>query len=262
MEYSVVDGVLLESGPVSRAYFPGLSPQLVSEFAKLGEGDESKAMTFAASWGLLGRWSLIFNAPDLSAEARSEALGRGRGEPLTWLWAHVRGVRVCLNLLGYLQSSNFDGLNRYMQTLSAADGTYPQFIFGRRYGIDSFVWIGEGAPEAIAADAICTVVSSNLAHIGVSLEPIYVEGKTGFQIGQQINTLAEYIYWHLAKLAAASGELARCRACGALFERKDARQEFCPPSRWVLQNGKHAGPRESSCAKRARARRLRAEKAR
>lgn len=251
-DYTVQDRVLVEAVEVAQRYAPATTPHVVTELAKLREGDEAQARAFAKRWGALGYVRLLKRTPGLSAHRRNELLSQARGDPLPWVWAHARGVHTCLDLLGYLQDADIDGLERYLQTLRDERGHYPALTYGWRFELRSHTRVGDSDAAAAARGLVAHVVTTNLEGLSMALEPTS-EGT--FRVIQTFDALCDLVYWHLANSVASlardrPGRLARCEECGAFFLRTDPRQRFCPAE------GPHSAG-ESRCAKRARARRLR-----
>jgi hypothetical protein len=246
-EYSVQDGVLVERGPHLRAYLPALKPQLATDLAKVRDGDGEDAVRFARNWGLLGYRRMVLRARELAPERRDELLAHSPGDPLPWVWAHARGVRICLELLDYLQLEDDGGLEHYIGPLQNMSIT-----FGNRYTTAVVGHWGDDDAQQIARWFVSDIVTSNLAGFRLELT-------TDFAITQRFDALCDVVYWHLAALANRSVDrevrraLRRCDECGAFYTRTDPRQRFCPPAPAEPGN-------ESRCAKKARARRLRTRK--
>jgi hypothetical protein len=116
------------------------------------------------------------------------------------------------------------------------------------------MWFPQGkSSEELGTEILCDIVNANL--LGVTEQLVPAPGGVTRRV-RAFRSLVDVAYWHLARLAASS-QLAECDECGALFERTDGRQRFCPPPHWLDPDGHKKGPKESLCAKRARMRRLR-----
>lgn len=91
--YEIESGSLRRAGPrdVARYYFPMAAPSIIRDLRRLEPGDAAGALAFARLWGLLGFHNL------------GSGLRRER-EPLLWLWAHAKGVRLVLTLAELLKS--------------------------------------------------------------------------------------------------------------------------------------------------------------
>src|SRR4051812_22954047 len=81
--YEIKNGWLRQQGPTTRVYEPAEHRQVVTDLAKLHDGDENAVRAFADHWGLLGQGVLIAKKSGGSDQPR---------EPLDWIWAHARAV--------------------------------------------------------------------------------------------------------------------------------------------------------------------------
>ncbi len=268
-DYQVIDGFLYERYPEARYIAPAGSPQLFSEVAKLHEGDSEAVLAFARRWGKLG-WAEVARASVGSFDAYVEEVRKYQtrmphetsliGEPLPWIWAHARGIRVCLDVLRYLRLRDLDGLDRYLGPIRRPLGEdYPELMavhipFGAGHTIfDSQA----GAIKGIEKEGwyiIWFIVNTNLVGIRHRLDML--DG-AGVQVTRVYRGLIDVAYWQLAELAQDTQRVGVCEECGAIFRQEDRRQRFCPPPRWEDEGGQVHGPEESACAKKARMRRLR-----
>src|SRR5215213_7168730 len=111
--YTDDDGVLRADGPVQRRYLPGAFPRLATELARVDRGGEMSALAFVRRWGLLGYAQLVAGDAALSSGERKRRIDAlGGGDPIDWVRAHARGVRVCLDLLDCLISKDDDAEQR------------------------------------------------------------------------------------------------------------------------------------------------------
>ncbi len=320
--YWIAAGMLYSAGALARDYRPGAYPQMVTDLARLNEGDETAVLRYAEKWGALGFRYLVAGAPketreqfaslmpgypflDLQASpfldlksvdqriagdelSPSELAGLAPGlsfvdrpnnppildaDPLRWIWAHAQGVRLCLKLLDYVKSDNLEGLKRYLGTLlepipAERDPNHVRFCLsahvGSSYGtinycVTPLLYLGgftpapwNANPRLVAFELGTKIVNDNLyKNVGIALQ--LSDDVQGLVIGKR-GVMLGHIYWHLARLAVGELGFAQCGECGHYFTQTDKRQHFCPPEPW-------AGARsESRCAKRARMRRLRANK--
>jgi hypothetical protein len=272
--YEIHNGRLYEFDPGVRAIAPAGSPQLVNELARLYEGDEDAVLGFASTWGLLGWWPMTRDAVTPGSERYHEIALASRlsaedpriGEPLSWIWAHASGVRLCLTLLGYLRARDVAGLQEHLASLrlpvladAGPDDRYPVITCGMRHAVQARVLVmREDDPVGWASLLIRAVVNANLREgITEQLEEETVAGQLTLRRRRIFSSLSDVIYWHLAELAQSDDRLAQCEFCGTVFLQEDRRQRFCPPPQWVNEEGHKRGPTESLCAKRARMRRLR-----
>lgn len=241
-DYEVVHGALRPVGDVRHGYSPLVHPEIVTEIAKLHEGDESRVVAFARTWGLLGY-------PRDLAE----------GDPLPWVWAHARGIRMVLDLHFYLQSGDYEGLSRFLDSyprrslpsepaeaaiLLSTGG--PSGILEQR-----LPWVVI-APSEMAREAIAAIINPNLRELHYELHT-GTEGE-GLRRVLAFRSPIALAYWHLAEMSTGDSPLVRCKECGAVFVRTDKRQRFCPPPPgWAGKTG-------SICGARSRKRRQRQRK--
>ena len=80
-DYEVLHGVLRPVGDLAHRYLPPDHREIVDDIAKLHEGDDSGLLAFARTWGLLG----------YRGDPRE-------GDPVPWVWAHSRNIRMVLDL--------------------------------------------------------------------------------------------------------------------------------------------------------------------
>jgi hypothetical protein len=273
--YDVRDGHLHYRGAPdpSAWYEPARFRAVVTEFAKLYEGDERAVLDFARRWGHLGYGALLA----LASETRQYQ--QGSPEPLDWIWTHARGVRVCLDLLGQFESGDVKGLDRLLRALQGPsahrlqheidaldDGApvtpvadadhWPWLVYGCRHEVhtlDDSNAQGE-EPSSLAQRIIATVVSDNLADLSLALrlvrDPKTARRETFF-LGYEYTPLATMIYWHLGYLAMQKGSLGRCDFCNKPFVRTRPDQCYCPVPKDVKA-------RESFCGRADRERKRRA----
>lgn len=287
--HTAKDNVLRASGAYRARYLPAAFPAVATDLARLAEGDERAALAFANKWGLLGYVDMATREPTISARERARAQAMGGGDPLPWVWAHARGIRVCLELLHYLQRADEAGLTAYLDSLGGSfesDGSdleespeigsetvfgdlqavveegFPKITYARRTeittGVFSAFWAGasESPNRAAAREIIQAVLLPNLPR---QILPSSAEAHPLAE-GAAMVALIEACYWHLARFVRGERRLGRCEAadCRSFFPRTDERQRFCPPEGWPNDPGE---PRKataiSKCARRTEMRKLR-----
>jgi hypothetical protein len=277
-DYEILEGRLYEINTAGRYIAPAGSPQLVSELARLHEGDEAVVRSFATRWGLLGWWELLQEDQGRMTSDAFVELGRAHqrsetdsriGEPLPWIWAHAHGIRLCLEILKYLKRGDDAGLDRWIADRRVAPlPDHPTTrLPGLRYAVGHLpytaVVTANEEPAAMGWHLIRMVVNPNLVGIRQVVEPATPEGH-GVLPMRAFRALTDMAYWQLAEMAWALtrdvGALGICEACGLAFKQEDRRQRYCPPPRWKDDQGRWQGPTESLCAKKARMARLRQTK--
>lgn len=241
--YRIEHGRLVAIGGVKRRYDPLGEPAVVGEMAKLHEGDETRLLQFARTWGLVG-WPLA--GEDLEPPIR--------GEPLSWIWDHARNVRLALQLYDYLQGGDIDGLRQFLESYLArlqpgAEEALSVPITGR-LGTEPYPSVDRGEPERMAEDIIAAILNYNLPEVSYQVDA----GPLDLRLHSP--SLLGAVYWHLASAVTKPNRLGRCQdpTCKALFVATDSRQRYCPPPSW----SKHKTG--SLCGARDRKRRLRQKK--
>lgn len=239
-DYRVADGVLQPVGDETRTYDPLAHQEVISEYAKLNEGDEAAVVQFARTWGLLG-WK------ELTIEAMVSPVN---GDRLPWLWGHARNVRLVLRLYHYLQKSDTKGLSQFLDShrapsLNPDEEDGPLISIELPDGLQGqqrFSW-GEPATRVaprVAEEIIAAVINNNLqgrTHDTVLTRPL--------RLIPDCPALLIAVYQHLARVVAEDRVLARCQECSALFVVTDRRQKYCPPSPdWKGRTGSLCGARD------------------
>jgi hypothetical protein len=105
-------------------YHPAARPELPTEFAKVASGEESDLLDFSQTYGLPDFDCVMGSAPrqDLITAyylgkdlAFLDAYTPGRGDPIDWVLAHARQVRLVLGLVKRLPDES--ELEAFLQTL-------------------------------------------------------------------------------------------------------------------------------------------------
>jgi hypothetical protein len=258
--YETRNGWLRQLGPPARVYEPAEHRQVVTDLAKLHDGDENAVLAFADHWGRLGQGVLIAKASGVRDQPR---------EPLDWIWAHARTVRLCLDLLNYLQKEDEQGLTDFLPTLQLPSPTptledpippealpdpednWPGGVYPWRSDIvNTWDWRGPrrlalangGGVVHLARNIVADIVSRQIGGLGWVLR----ETERGFALGFSFAALIEIVYWHIGRFAEELNSLGLCEACGNYFHKTHGKQQYCPASEdWA----------ESRCGRRARRRR-------
>ena len=88
-------------------------PELLETFGYLSaRNQEQEILSFAKRYGHLGYNHLI------------PASRRCGGEPVSWIWSHVRTVHTCLTLTAYLRDASMDVLKKYVRQITAKDNRF------------------------------------------------------------------------------------------------------------------------------------------
>jgi hypothetical protein len=177
------------------------------------------------------------------------------GDPLDWIRAHARTVKLCLELTEALQRNSARDIDRLVTAPTrgfAKRGTIEQESVQDLIAIPLPWWKYDRgkaqpnpSPTTRARILRATLINQNISRIHRFLK-VNLDGteQSFFAFGAQI----EAVYWHLANVVD-GGIVARCKrpGCGALFIQRHRSQEYCAP---------RYGQRESPCALWVRQRRL------
>jgi len=233
-EYEIKDGVLCNTNrPVrTRSFFTVHAKELPERLAKIHEGNEKDLLRFAKRYGQLGHDLLVRNE------------NWRYGDPLPWIWAHVKSVRTCMSLIEKIKTDDLEGL----QDFFAANKTLPIALRGQ---IKPLAWGSITSNfRNVALWIVQSIINPNIAgiHRVIGIEETNGPCRSFFMH----SALIEMVYWHLAD-AIDGGTVKRCssKGCGAHFIATDQRQRFCPSD-----NPKT----ESPCSIRERVRRFRKAK--
>ena len=183
------------------------NPNLVTEFAKLVDSDDARVVAFSNRWGLLGYNALRLD-DGMQFQDRS-LLNPEPGEPLSWIRAHARGVRLVLEIHARLSDPD-DELERYLrgqfprteQTIRGEVISQPSIECGVHWRVEHLApptpW-GGGSPELdrpLALWALSTIIDSNLSKV------VPIVDTRGDEIDSYlaIGSLIEAVYLHLRDL--------------------------------------------------------------
>ncbi len=238
----VVEPNRLHSHTCCRSYLPMAYPEIPGALAKAATGQESDILTFVRHYGLLG-YERAWRFPEELIGARTwlkgsyDATAARIGDPVAWVVAHARTVKLLLDLLGSLNDDAAIGMAIDQLTVrrSHADGSHTEGIeyqaAERGYLRPQTVQVADMPPRDAALHIISTELNTNLT--GVSRTLIVEkqnDGRQGFTSLFTPCSLLDCIYWHLAD-AAVGGWVRGCAnpRCGAFFVAKSDRVKYCPP---------------------------------
>jgi len=248
--YEIRDGFLLErDGPYggrTRLYNPFEFPELPGRLAETAHGDETSALEFAHKWGVLGYKELKehsrFRADDVFYGDVMESGETLVGDPLGWIWDHVRAARMALNLVRLLNEGRPDKTEDYLKSISD-DGELMYVagveFQGRPFGFGSF-----DVPLRRARWFLMHILNENM---GDYLSPQYAPGPNETLVrSHSAPALLPVIYAHIGD--AAEGKLGyyQCarRDCDkwshTYRESRGPKRRFCPPEQ---------GESDSLCAR-------------
>ena len=82
---------------------PFVFPELPARLADVEDGDEDGTLAFVQEWGLLGYSELFTSRASAAQRAEFDSSYGQWGDPLDWIWAHARTVRILLKLISLLK---------------------------------------------------------------------------------------------------------------------------------------------------------------
>ncbi len=215
--YRIVEGSLvgtdgkqdfgLADSPKVARYLPMARPELPGEFAKLVNQDESAILDFARRYGLLGYSPL-------------------KGDPVTWISAHAKTVKLLMDLIEGLQAGPAS-LKEVLDSLISIKHGKPQILYSYAYRVHLYpyqAWrpLGPNHKE-IAQEIIKTVLSKNLEGMRCIIKIDAGGIKRGFHPG----CLLDVIYWLVAD-SATQASIRRCLHCHRPFIATSGRMKYCP----------------------------------
>jgi len=259
----VVDGKPIEidkKRKFERRYKAIEHPELPSEFAKISdEWDSDKAVhKFVRRYGLLGYWDAVKSTPYLwymyainLAGYRDKGIsqnpwelffhpGGNEGDPVSWILAHARGVKLVLELA--VDIDNDKKLKSQIEQLlipAATSGcealAYTCGIRGmKRPQILQFLYDPKEDLRETAYYIICNILNPNLegARRRLTARPKGKRKAKGIQSGliDQLHpiSLLDAIYGLLAD-AILGNSVKRCDECGRFFVATRGNTRWCPP---------------------------------
>jgi hypothetical protein len=202
---------------------PGVSPADQKDHAKKFVRKERE--TLGQYCEDLGLWD---------AASRDAWLSSGGGDPLPWIWAHIRTVKICLELTALIQDRSEEGAEEFLKQFRSNRSATPpyydlnvailhkiesrgvQWSCDQRKGADR--WTALDFAKYIRRD----LINENISRIRIALGPVGRSEDSFFEY----RALIEMVYWHLHNIAT-EGKLRRCLECRAFFIQRDAREKFC-----------------------------------
>jgi hypothetical protein len=245
----LVDGKPIEYVDIHRGlrrmkqYMPMAHPELPAEFAKIDGRGQDAVLAFVRLYGLPGLWKYQLGAP------RRHGPEPLCGDPLAWILAHARSVRLVGELARALNDeAQLAQQIEELRVTGPGIGFPLSFPLMRRDGRYPSSWAI--AEQATPRDTALWLVTAQLnnALAGVQRIVVFTEGHLESRFVP--DSLIDCIYWLLAD-AVVGSTLRRCSACGRFFVTTHDRMKFCPPPMGLN------GP--SRCMNREKVRRWREE---
>ncbi len=242
--YTIQEDRLYPMGDARETYAPMRYMELPSEIAKLPSGDTKAVLDFAKTYGLMGYAALH---PKTPADGQTQA----GGEPLTWIWAHAQGLKLCFDLSMYLYTQDEAKLDAYLEAYRAGKavrGLQPYAaVIASRDQVVHQRWLRQADSSAVklARDIRRQLINQNIVGIHRAFQDVDGRDQAHFVC----SALVEAAYWHLGETVLEQRHpVLRCEGCGAAFVQRDPRQRFCPP---------RLHQKSSACAIRVRVRKHR-----
>ena len=170
----------------------------------------------------------------------------GGGDPLPWVWAHVRTLRFCIDLGPYIENDEEERLASFLRKYPWSNQhglwrTAPITDLAFQHQLLSPAWHKPNNLTFLqfAKYLRREIINKNIQNIRIALQP---DGNSerSFFVSQ---SLIEMAYWHLQNHVL-GGTIKQCErnGCGAYFIQKHGRERFCPEPK---QSG---SKNESRCA--------------
>lgn len=240
-----------------RDYYPATQKTIPIQLAKIEEGDEKALLSFARRYGSLGftgalpfvvgsilakrllpsdrksieRLRTQCGLPDMEIWKAWIASG-GEGDPLPWIWAHVRTLRFCVDLGLYIEDADDEGLVSFFRKYQWAGSrhareSHPALEVAIQHEVSVRAWALPSGWTVLefARYLRRELINKNLQDLHFGLEPEGDREKSYFQF----RSLIEMAYWHLLN-EAEHGTIKRCErpGCGGFFVQMHGRERFCP----------------------------------
>ena len=257
-------GVVIGGGWVKRWHAPIAHPELPQMVAKLETADDHGILSFYKTYGPLGFKDESSDPKDHFYTWPDGQTTRG-GDPLDWVRAHARTVRVCFELTDAIQRQHTPTLERLTTSKTWESAELGRVVRAsaekRLLGALMDYWLAKDRIEIqrgvdkgrrghlllIRAKLLrAALINPNIAtiHRWVKVQPSDGTEQSVFSFDGQIAV----VYWHLANLID-GGLVGRCQrpGCGAFFIQRHKAQTYCAP---------RYAQRESPCALWVRQRRL------
>ncbi|MCL0099552.1 hypothetical protein M1O55_01630 [Dehalococcoidia bacterium] len=239
--YLIANGkVVIGSSQENRYYNPYEHSELPPLLAAINPKDESKTLEFVNQWGLLG-YSELFTSQASSKERAKFASSYGQwGDPLDWIWAHSRNVRMLLKLIELLNNQDNDRISRYVKNL-LAETPPPLKNYLLTYATPTATTnqMGFGmalsTPIQFASTIVSRVINDNYTKFVSSRLITYDQTTGGLAESHTTPALLPVIYSHLKaaaikKIGYYQCEFRYCKRWTAIEnERRGPKNKYCRP---------------------------------
>ncbi|MEQ1655192.1 MAG: hypothetical protein ABL960_05785 [Nitrospira sp.] len=156
----------------------------------------------------------------------------GGGDPLPWLWAHVRTLKLCIDLGLYIEDLDEEGLEAFLRKhVQTADARLkilqPTLDVAFQHTVTPYCWSQPKDLTLIEFGKYLRreIINENIRSIRIAIQPDGNEERSFFVS----RSLIEIAYWHLHNHAIA-GSIKRCKreGCGGFFVQTHGRTDYCP----------------------------------
>ncbi len=240
-DYEVAEDHLRIAGDFRGTYNPVERTTLPSAIANIQVDDTAALQRFARIYGLFGY-------QDLCHPGSEEPPTDHPGEPLTWVWRHVRTLKLCLTLQKYYSGYadwQYEALfKQYRPKNKPQKHNRSEIEIGDKGGSSTVpVFHTKHANMHNVAQRLRdAVIQRNTRDLRYELQRL--DGKA--QPTLVFSSLIEVAYWHLSRMG--NKRVKACEWCDSVFLVHHGNQRFCPPK---------DSSKESLCAVSARQHRQR-----
>jgi hypothetical protein len=154
------------------------------------------------------------------------------GDPLPWVWAHIRTLTFCRDLGDLIENESKEKLISFLRQYQWEDSRgsrelYPILEVAIQHKVEPY---GRSKPKdwtvfEFAKHLRRDLITRNIYGLHPTLEP---EGNRE-RIYYEFRSLIEMAYWHLSNLVQ-DGNLKRCKreGCGGFFVQSHGGMNYCP----------------------------------
>jgi hypothetical protein len=231
--YSVENGVVVATGKrAHRSYAPLAHRELPGRLAEVS--GETEAIEFCRRWGLLGYARLYLRQSGVAQKrARAFLSNMGWGDPLEWMYAHARTVRMLLELIRQRKDTSSAGLKSSIDSI-VTEGS--MFSYAQLHETDKSVGLfGLENPLDVAAHIVVSVINQNLVPIHRRYQAASSPAPGTVVRNDSYGTLLVAVYAHLADAMDGHAEYYQCgyRRCVRWWPREEEvrgpKRRYCPP---------------------------------
>ena len=238
-DYSVVDGLLVPHGGITRKYFPAGTPDIIQRFQKLAMSHDTDPdgaiVSFARQWGHLGHDEFFSHEPEKKRD----------GDPVEWIVNHSRDVNMVLLLVQLARAGDENQISNLLEPIysflyGAPDPDQETFeMFGRpgifwtkdrveEYSEQLQLADGMNRPNSSrhAISIAVGIISKHVSNIKMSAS--VDEDGLGIHQWFTFEALVDVIWWHTLELTTGSISPRLCPGCGSIFKPTRSNQIYCP----------------------------------